>query len=790
MITMNPSKDKEKKHLCVHCGNPCPNPPIISEGHNFCCHGCKMVYMILKENHHVTQHTQPSKVQEERKFAILDNEEIQKQMLKFKNDDVAVVLFSIPKIHCSSCIHFLETIPQLNRAILKSEVNFGKKELTITYHHEHITLKQLAVFLSQLGYPPEITLEKLDHVSKSTIKTNINTKIAVAGFCFGNAMLISMPEYLDYNFLMTKSLKMFLGWVNLALSLPILFYAATDYLKGAIHCFKFKTLNIDFPIALGILTLFIRSLYEITLDGGMGYIDSLAGLVFFLLIGKWYQGKTYQALSFDRDYTAYFPISVICIEKNKENPKPVRELSKGDLIVIHNDELIPCDGVITKGKGNIDYSFVTGESALIEKNTHEEVFAGGRQKGGEVYIKLEKKFENSQLIRLWNRDVFKKNEIHYTNWIDRISKYFIATVVLLAVATAIYWVIVDDKVLWNAVTAVLIVACPCALALTLPFSYGHAMRILGKQGLFLKKAEIVEILSKIETIIFDKTGTLTTNTAEVVFVGTPLDNRQKILLKSAFSNSSHPLSQVIYKNIDIEKKLYVKNFQEKLGNGFIAHIEDTKLKVGSATYLGIKRPKKNNETEVHIFIEEYLGYFAIKSHYRKGVFEMLKSLKQHYNMKLLSGDNDSEHKTFDKYFNKLAFNQSPEDKLNFLENTQSNVLMVGDGLNDAGALKKASAGIAVTDDIHQFSPACDAIITSKNIDQLPNILTFSKKIIRVVFMAFTLSFMYNVIGLSFAVTGKLTPLFSAILMPISSVTVVLFITLTVERYGKIFKKKV
>lgn len=778
---------------CHHCGDPCDDS-ITSDDHPFCCYGCKAVYELLDQsnlNQYYSETSQENKslsqIKAERKYAFLDNEDIQNQLLRFKSDEVSVIRFFLPGIHCSSCIYLLEHLPKLDQAILRSEVNFVKKEVVVTFNHHEKTLREVAVLLSQLGYPPGISLDSLDKTKRHVVKSSIGAKIAVAGFCFGNTMLMSMPEYLDSNFLLTEDFKSVFNWINLVLAFPVLLYSASDYFIKAWKGIRYKEVNIDVPIALGILTLFGRSVFEILSQTGMGYVDSLAGLVFFLLIGKWYQGKTYQALAFDRDFTSYFPVSISCRIDGSEVAKPLKELEKGDIIIIHNDELIPADGKVVEGSGTIDYSFVTGESKPEIKAVGQPVFAGGRQKGTELVIELTKTVDNSELTRLWNTDSFKKEKADLHTWVDKISKYFTLTIIMVAVGTAVYWSFVNPDLVWNSVTAVLIVACPCALALVLPFSYGHAMRRLGKAGLYLKNAEVIEKLSSIDQIVFDKTGTLTTNEAGISYYGEVIEGRELAALKSSLGNSAHPLSRLIHQELPACEKLPITKFKEEVGKGFTAVVDGLKVMVGSAEYLNVSAPAEVNESRVHIIVGFRGGYFSIRSTYRPGMLPLLEDLKKQYGLHLLSGDNDSEEDRLSPYFDSVLFNQKPMDKLRFLESHEGNYLMIGDGLNDAGALKKASVGIAVSEDIYQFSPACDAIISSDQVTRIPSFLSFSKNVIIVVFVAFGLSFLYNLVGLSFAMTGHLTPLISAILMPISSVTVVGFVTLMVGWYSKRIK---
>jgi Cu+-exporting ATPase len=787
---MEPSLAEEI--LCDHCGDPCDDS--IREGENhFCCYGCKAVYELLTHSQLDSYYAETSatnksvsQIKAERKFAFLDNEDVQRQLLSFSDDGVSVIRFSLPGIHCSSCIYLLEHLPRLEPRILRSEVHFTKKEVTITYQRD-FSLKAIAVLLSQLGYPPDVSLQNLDKTRKHVEKSRIGVKIAVAGFCFGNSMLMSMPEYLDTQYLLTQDFKSLFSWINLALALPVLFYSAQDYFRKAWKGLLAGTLNIDVPIVLGILTLFGRSVFEILSQTGMGYMDSLSGLVFFLLIGKWYQGKTYQALSFERDYTSYFPISVTCRLEGEEFPRTLKELKKGDEVIIHNDELIPADGVILEGTGNIDYSFVTGESAPVHKKTGQRVYAGGRQKGGELVIALQKTVDNSELTQLWNREVFKRKGADLQTWVDRISKYFTLAIIIVAVSTGIYWWWQDASVVWNAVSAVLIVACPCALALVLPFAYGHAMRTMGRYGLFLRNAEVIEGMSRVSHLVFDKTGTLTQNTTDIRYEGEELSRLEQQYLKTALGNSAHPLSRLIHQYLPDMPKYPITHFHEEMGKGFTAEIAGETVKVGSAAYLERSAHAAGSnarESTVFVRIGERTGRFAIRTAYRKGIFDMLTRLRRKYELSLLSGDNHAEKERLAPYFKELHFDQKPADKLRYIGDQKQEILMVGDGLNDAGALKKAEVGIAVADDIHQFSPACDAIMSSDQIPALGQMLSYTQKVIRVVFLAFGLSFLYNLVGLSFAISGQLTPLVSAILMPISSVTVVAFVTFAVSRWGR------
>lgn len=788
-----------KETLCHHCGDECVDDQIHFDGREFCCYGCKAVYELIT-NSHLKQYydnadLKTEKIKDisavERKFAFLDHKNVTEKLLRYHDDEKSIVNFYLAGIHCSSCIYLLEHLPKLDDRILTAEVNFIRKEITVAFDNT-MSLKSLAIRLTSLGYEPTINLDSVSGKNEVKPKNRLAIKIAVAGFCFGNSMLISLPEYLDVGFQFESTFKSLFGWINLVLVFPVVFYAAQDYYKSAWIGLKHKYLNIDVPITLGILTLLFRSIYEIVFAVGPGFIDSLNGLVFFLLIGKWYQSKSYQALSFERDYKSYFPVSVIRILDGVEENVMLQDLVVGDRIVIHNQELIPADGRIVEGKGRIDYSFVTGEADPILKSSNEKVFAGGLQIGNQIIVQLEKAVSNSELTQLWNDKGTSKKATKYDSLIDKVSIYFTLIVIALAIGTGIYWSQVDPSMIWDTVAAVLIVACPCALALALPFGLGHGMRVLGLKGLYLKNANVIEHIAKIKTIVFDKTGTLTKNDPHgISFEGQPLSLEELSIVKSVCSNSAHPLSKLIanYISEDIEKKV-LDDFEEEIGKGVLAKSGTVEVKIGSARWIGVYSDKGSKSSHVHIELNHnYRGYFSIKASYRDGIFDLLSKLKTYSKLHLLSGDNDTEINNLKPYFAELHFNQRPKDKLDYLQSIDEQVLMVGDGLNDAGALQVANVGISVCEDIHQFSPACDALIQSKDITSLSKMMRFSKSVMVTIVMALILSFAYNIVGLSFAISGNLTPVVSAILMPVSSITVVAFITMMVNINAYRFLRK-
>lgn len=783
--------------ICYHCGDQCGKDGVCFDEKEFCCNGCKTVYEIFTSNglskfYDLEARAGTTPNHAPKKYDFLDNQEIVKQLVEFDEEDIQVVNLSTPSIHCSSCIWVLENLNRLHPSIKNSQVDFPKKTIRVTYDITNFSLKALVMLLSSIGYEPYISLEEFNKKSQKKNRSLIY-KLGVAGFAFGNVMLLSFPEYFEVEEFWLDQYKQVFRWLMFIFSLPVVFYAAQDYFISALKGLRSKLLNIDVPIALGVLTLFLRSTVDIIFDLGSGFFDSLTGLVFFLLLGKFFQQKTYSFLSFERDYKSYFPIAVTRLNADgKEESVQVYKVKVGDRLLIRNQEIIPVDCVLIKGGAEIDYSFVTGESQAIFKESGDKLFAGGKQLSGVLEVEVLKSVSQSYLTELWGNSIFQKDKVsNFQSLTDSIGKRFTTAVLSIAIVASIFWMFYQPSMVLNVFTAVLIIACPCAIALAAPFTLGNMLRIFGKHGFYLKNTNVIERLAKVDTAIFDKTGTITTSNKDVVnYEGIELTDEEKALLKTTLRASNHPLSRSLYnilKTNDIET---LDEFQEQTGLGIEGRSKEHSIKVGSARYIGRETIASHANTAVYISADEdYKGRFVFKNKYRDGVKELFNELGRTMDIGILSGDNDGEKKRLQKLLpgkTRLLFDQKPKDKLEYIARLQetNKVLMVGDGLNDAGALAQSDVGIAISEDINVFSPACDGILDASNFDKLPIFVRFSQKAITIIKMSFILSLCYNLVGLYFAVTGQLQPVVAAILMPLSSISIVVFTTLMTNVLGR------
>lgn len=786
---------------CYHCGEDCGSHIVRHDDKSFCCDGCKVVYSILQENDLCNYYSLNEaagisfKRRSMERYSHLDNQDVIEKLIDFKDGIQARVHFHLPQIHCSSCLWLLENLNRIDEGVLQSRVNFLKKEVTIFYELETTSLRKIVELLATLGYAPVLNMERLEKPQVGAVEKALYYKIGLAGFAFGNIMLLSFPEYLGLDANSEMTFARFFGYLNILLAIPVVAYSGFDYLRSAWQGLWQKHLNIDVPVSLGIMALFGRSVYEILSHTGAGYLDSLAGLIFFLLVGKWFQQKAYHTISFDRDYKSYFPMATTVLRGEEEVIQTLDQLEKGDLVLIRHGELIPADAILLNGKGKIDYSFVTGESEPVHIESGDKVYAGGRQMGGTIRLEVIEKVAQSYLTSLWNDNIFDKNQEKgaTSRLADRVATFFTGIILLVAISTLLYWLPRDLTIAFHAFTAVLIVACPCAVALSIPFTFGNVMRILGNQHFYLKNTNVVEILAEINDIVFDKTGTITYGQgSRFHYEGMPLSHREKSLVKSLVHQSSHPVSRQIEAGFQQAPLLSVAEFSAYEGLGIRGMVDGQLVEVGSYRFLdGQDEPGKRG---TWIKIDRELKGVVIQSgRFRKSLRKVIDELSHLFNLSLLTGDNNREKGALETIFGtetEMQFEQSPKEKLDYVRGLQergAKVMMIGDGLNDAGALKQSDVGVVVTEEVNNFVPSCDAILDAAQFSRLPVFLRMSRLSLKIVYGAYFIALIYNIVGLSFAVQGLLSPVIAAILMPLSSITIVLFgmgvSTLTAKTLG-------
>jgi len=790
----------------------------MTEGKAFCCFGCQTVFSLLTESgleqFYELNAAPGARIREparRARWAFLDDPAIQEQLLDFADERQARVTLHLPAIHCVACVWLLENLFKLHPGIGHSQVNFSRREAAIVFTRDKIKFSELAALLASIGYEPELTLGETEKATPSPWRKKAWLQIGVAGFAFGNIMLMSLPFYFGLDSSNGPWFKAMAGWLSLAFALPVVTFSAADFWRAAWLSFRQHALTLEVPIVIGLTAIYFLSAFEVFSQRGPGYCDSLCGLIFFLLCGRLFQKKTYDRLTFDRDYKGFFPLSVVRKNSGGETTVAISRLETGDHLMLRNGELLPADARLVSGEACIDYSFVTGESEPVSCAAGAHLFAGGRQVGGAIEVETVKPVAQSYLATLWNHEAFRKNRDHDLDSLtNRYSRRFTKLVVGIALAAAAFWLFRDPARALKAFTSVLIVACPCAIALAAPLTHGTAQRILARLKIFLKNALVIERMAGVDTIVLDKTGTLTCADARgVSFQSADCETRNAELsadeaqwVASLARHSTHPNSIRITKSLAYSA-LPVAGFRETPGCGIEGEVAGHNILLGARAWLekqiksGMRKVESGNATETHdgsfvsVAIDGVLrGEFKLENSLRPEVAELISQLGGRFELALLSGDNEREAARFQKLFGEhaiLKFNQSPADKLNFVRELQSRgrkVMMVGDGLNDAGALKQAEVGVAVVEEIGIFSPASDVILDAAELPRLANVLRFARNAARVVRAGFIISALYNLVGVSIAAAGFLSPIVCAILMPLSSATVVAFACGTTAWLGR------
>ena len=900
---------------CFHCGEPCPEGSFSKGGEVFCCRGCLVVHDLLAESglgHFYELSRSPGlrvrQATQREQWAYLDEPALQQRLLDFTDGKVSRVTFHIPAIHCLACVWLLENLFRLHPGLGQSQVNFPRREVALSFTPEKIALSELVALLASLGYEPSLTLGELERPGQDPARKRQWLQLGIAGFAFGNIMLFSLPAYFGLDSLSGPLFKAVFGYLSLALAAPVLFYSAADYWRSALLSARQRVLTLDVPIALGLAALYVQSAFDIVSGRGLGFLDSMAGLVFFLLCGRAFQQKTYDRMAFDRDYKCFFPLSTRRRSAAGEECISISQLQVGDRLSLRHGELIPADARLVSGPAWVDYSFVTGESEPVSKQAGDYLYAGGKQVGGAIELETVKPVSQSYLTSLWDHGAFQKERDDNPNTLtDQFSRYFTSVVIAIALAAALFWVLSGNGARGlRAFVSVLIVACPCALALAAPFTLGTAQRLLARLQVFLKNALVLERLARVNAIVFDKTGTLTAAQAKEVSFMAGRDHEEvrspksEVRRKSEIRNpkleralqgsevraeveaqfpsprpspqgrgsscrqslesseptnsstdwrrfsfslgeragvrgiqsenvpaaqvvksaaeaiasrwegspetwsafplsreeagwvgalarqSAHPHAARVGEWLEVCATGAVQSFEEVPGCGIAGTVQGHRLRLGSRAWLersGAAVPSlalPGGSVSCLAIDGEFRGAFVLANALRPETGQLLAELGRHYELALLSGDNEKERDRFRALFGanaRLRFNQSPLDKLGFIRSLQAGgkrVMMVGDGLNDAGALQQSDVGVAVVENIGAFSPASDVILAAGQVPRLFKILMLARKSVRIVRISFGISIAYNLLGISIAAAGILSPLISAALMPLSSISVVLF----------------
>jgi Cu+-exporting ATPase len=767
---------------CRHCGEPCEGGAIARGADTFCCAGCASVFALIHEHGLDAFYTcavTPGVPQRRTgldagRFAALDDPAVAARFLDTTDGAQAIATFPVPDLHCGACLWLVERLWAIDPAIQRADADLLRRTVTVRFDRDRIPLRAVAERLASIGYEPALDAEPAGG-GLTAERRSLYVRLGVAGFAFGNIMLFSIPRYANGAALEPRFQHVF-DALNVALATLVLTVSASGYFTSAWRAIQARRMILDVPVALGLAALYGRSLADILMGRGEGFMDSFTGLVFFLLVGRLFQAKTFDRIAFDRTFRSFLPLSVRVERDEGVTLTPIEALRTGDRILLRPQEVVPADAILLDDDGTFDYAFVTGESRPVTVRPGQRVLAGGRAAGASVRLALLQDIAHGHLARVWAKAADARRE----PWLAGVSARFGTAFTLLAVGLAIAgaaWWWPDGRRSIEVATAVLIIACPCALTLAAPLTCGTAMTELGRRGFYVRNNAAVLDLARVDAIAFDKTGTLTTAAQGMRAEPCGLHDDEWRLVRRLAAESTHPIRRAIASGAPAAGHL--RECVEVAGEGLRGIVDGHDVLLGRAAFVAREAdawvPDVIDGPAVAID-GRVAGRIRLSTPMRAGVAAAIAELADRHDLRLLSGDDPREAPEWRAVFGgRVAFKQSPADKLAAIRAWQAGgrrVAMIGDGLNDAGALAAADVGIAVSDQTACIVPACHAVIDGARLAALPGLLRYARRAQQVAIACFVVSVVYNALGLSLALHGSLTPLATAILMPVSSLTIV------------------
>ncbi|MCB9030234.1 MAG: heavy metal translocating P-type ATPase [Deltaproteobacteria bacterium] len=800
---------------CLHCNLPIPTGLLENsdkEPAKFCCKGCESVYQILNDSgleafYKVKGDAFDDKPQAAlvtgARYEYFDDPKFISSNVTPQPQGLCSVQFLLDGVHCSACVWLLEKLPILNQGILNSQVQFSKSSIEILYDPLKISLSKIAQLIDSLGYRPRIY--RLD-INQDSYSKSLLLRIGVAGFCAGNTMLLAVSLYQGLFTGIEERYRLLLHIVSLVLTLPAIFYSAAPFYQSAIAGLKLKMLHIDLPISLGISIGFLASAYNTFVGAEHVYFDSVCMLIFLLLIGRWFQHKgVKQAADSAKLLPSLLPHSAIKVNNDIREEVYIESLQETDLIEVGPNQVMPVDGTVTNGDSQIDLSILSGESKAQPVEVGSKVFAGSLNLGSKLQVQVERvgaKTRMGSILELVDKATNQKSQLMQLT--DRISGYFVFFVITFALFTFGFWYQAGFEVAFNHTLAFLVITCPCALGLAAPVTLSVAISKAAKLGIFIRSAEALEHLTKVVTVYFDKTGTLTKGLTAVVETYPQLNSisvEDLQLLKQLEQNREHPIAYALLNKlsevISSERALDLDSIKELAGRGISAYHKGDRFLVGSYQFLkdnGIKlnepqssfvKQSLQNCCSPVFFAkqDQVLTVFAVGDALKEGLQQVLSSacFKQKV-LGVLSGDNKeivrkiSSQLGLEKYHAELT----PEDKVRFIEQAKSDgaVAFFGDGVNDVAALAAADIGIGVSGGAEASLKVADIYLADPDPKLFSELFEGAGRTLRTVQRNLYFSLIYNLIGGSLAIAGYINPLAAAIIMPLSSLTVVLSSTMS------------
>lgn len=790
---------------CKHCYDNVITPFYDDKGTAFCCQGCRSVYEILHSNglenfysiqERTGDYTKAVKNISHSKFSYLNTSDFLKKYSYSKNNR-SIMTFYLEGVHCLACLWLIEKLPELVSNVERATLNLGKSLVEVELKAGEQDFSRAASTLNHLGYKPFPISNSVEEASfRKKEDRSLLIKIGIAGAAMMNIMLYSGSIYVGA----TGSYISYFGNISLLLCLPVVLYSALPFYQSALGALKRKSINIDIPLSLAIIAGFILSTYFVFTGSAHHYFDSLSTLTFLILSSRYLLRKV-QHTGFDKKNLASFFQQGI-IRRINTNGK-IEEIHSDqikveDTLVVMPGDIIPADGTLVKGETKLNLSTLTGESIPVLHKKGSFVYMGSLNVGQEIEIKVLAIEQETRLGKILGEVERQNNQkSHYFLLTDRISKYFITAILFLTSISFVFnflFFTLEESLMRS--LALIIVTCPCALGLATPLVFSRIMSMSAKMGIIIKSEQSIEALAKAENLFFDKTGTLTYGDFSLHQVTRSKKARIPYSIEeivfSLESHSSHPIAKALvnWTSAYAQKTLRTikwAQYEEHIGRGVRGFYNNIEYEIHSVRSEG-------EDTTIFLFENQTpLASFILKDQVRKEALPFLNSLRnKKFNLFLSSGDKSP---IVEKVAKELSFPSlhvqselSPEAKAQWIRDYK-NAVFIGDGANDTLALSQASASISMHGAAEVSLKSSDAFLYRNDLMLVEHLLANSKQAIRLVKQNLCFSLFYNIVGASLAIFGFIGPLEAAILMPLSSFTVLLN-TIYGTRYEYLQKKGV
>jgi Cu+-exporting ATPase len=787
---------------------------MIKEGNlNFCCKGCQGVFHILKDDGLDSFYeklgnktlTPPIKISND-DISKFDSNNFLDNYVTTTKDGFSQIDLIIEGIHCAACVWLNEKVLYETKGIVEANINFTSNKARITWDANKLKLSEIILKIRSIGYNAYAYDSSVADIQASKAKRDYFIRMMVAVIASMNIMMLSVAKYTGFFTGIDDEVKNMIHIGEFLLSTPVLFYSGWIFYKGGYYGLKNRMVNMDFLVASGATLTYIYSMFILFGAKGDSYFDSVSMIITFVLVGKYLEviGKKSAVDTLDKIKSS-LPLEAVVIEDNIKKVIALNSVKIGDIIEIKAGDKVPVDGKITKGEGFFDESTLTGESIPVYKKIGESVFSGTINSNSLIEYEVTKDFKNStfsSIVTLLEDSLNSKPRIQ--TQAAQISRYFSLTILSLAFSTFLVWYFfgLDLGFDYKGTTqfersfivaiSVIVIACPCALALATPMASLVGISELAKKGLLFKEAKFIESLAVTNTVVFDKTGTLTKGELNVVKARIMDDNIHKLnLLYSILCVSTHPVSNSIKKYLEekydlIEKKLdNVKNIEAKGMSANYTNVDGKNFELLGGNLDLLKQNeiyyKFDSNKTVYLFAinKRVIATFELEDEIKDNAKELVEFLQnKNIEVVMLTGDNENVASNIasqigiKKYF---AF-QTPISKANYikeLKKEHKTVVMVGDGVNDSVALSSADVAIAMGNSADVSLAISDVVLLNSSLNSLKDAFIISSKTFKFIKQNLAISLFYNMITIPLAMAGLVIPLFAALSMSLSSLIVVL-----------------